>query len=170
MLRRLLLTDTSTGPVVLRVALGVVMLAHGIGKLFPVPGLAGQGFSATVAAFEGLGAPTVFAVAGTLAEAAAGALLIPGLLARVAGGLVVAQMAVAAWLSGALSGFYLPGGFEYNFALAAMGATLCVTGAGRLSVDAWLARPRTIRVSGDGSAVNGGDLAERPPIRRVRHL
>jgi putative oxidoreductase len=170
-------TGPSTGPTVLRLVLGGILLMHGIGKLFTGTGLPGYGFSATVGWLHGVvGVPLFFAWAGTLAEATAGTLLVLGLATRGAALLAAIQMTAAAFLGGhAAHGFFAnwmgatveqagkvaaaPEGFEFHLALVAMSLALVVLGGGLLSLDRQLVR--------DGHA-EATPVIQRLAARRVR--
>jgi putative oxidoreductase len=143
-------TARSFGPTVLRLALGGIMLMHGIGKIHPVEGVfPGYGLQGTVDFMHGtLGVPLPLAYVGTLAEAAGGALLVLGLLTRLAGLVIAGQMATAAVLGGHIhNGFFMnwlgamgngkPAGegFEFHVAAIAMALALVCFGGGKLSAD-----------------------------------
>jgi putative oxidoreductase len=156
------------GATILRLVLGVIMLAHGTGKIVKIGSLPGFGFSATVDYMQHhLGVPLVLAYAGTLAEFVGGLLLVSGFLTRMGGLLVAVQMAAAAYLGGHLSaGFFsnwfrnativtvegkqtavaAPEGFEMHLALVGMAIALVFLGGGAFSVDAKL---------GEGEAPSG---------------
>jgi putative oxidoreductase len=119
----------------LRVAVGGVMLAHGLNHLFRggrIPGTAGW--------FESLGMRPgrVHAWLASLTEVAAGALLVLGLLTPLAGAGVVGVMVVA-WVTNHLrNGFFIfrPGeGWEYVMVLTVCGLVVATLGAGRWSLD-----------------------------------
>lgn len=124
---------TALGLLVLRVAIGFTFIAHGWQKV-AVNGLAG-----TTEGFGGMGvpAPELLAPFVAFTEIIAGALLIVGLLTRVAALALAVTALVALFLVHASSGFYAAdGGIELVFLLAAGALALVATGAGRLSLDA----------------------------------
>ena len=128
---------TSTGLLILRLFLGLGLMAHGYQKffLFGVSGFAGF--------LEKLGAPAPLASAwlSASAELAGGFLVALGLLTRPAALLLAVNMAVAAFL--AHSGYFVtntPPGREYALNLAAAFLSLALTGAGQFSIDHRLAR------------------------------
>ncbi|HZE97601.1 MAG TPA: DoxX family protein [Planctomycetota bacterium] len=128
---------TSAGLLVLRLFLGLGLMAHGWQKffVFGVSGFAGL--------LEKLGAPAPYASAWLSAgtELAGGLLIALGLLTRLAAIPLAFNMAVAAFL--AHSGYFItntPPGREYALNLGAAFVALALTGAGRFSIDNLLAR------------------------------
>jgi putative oxidoreductase len=127
---------------VLRVTLGIIMLAHGYQKLF-VYGFGGitQGFAQMGVPMPGITGPLV-----TLLEFFGGIALIIGLLTRLAALGFVIDMLGAFALVHIKNGFFMPTGFE--FVLMLLGASIAVMlgGPGDFSVDAMIAgrrRPAT---------------------------
>ena len=123
------------GLLVVRLAVGAVMLAHGWNHVFGGGRIAGTGRW-----FESLGMKPgwLHAWTASLTELVAGCLLLLGLLTPLAGAAVVGVMVVA-WITNHLrNGFFVfrPGeGWEYVMTLTAAGLTLCFTGGGALSLD-----------------------------------
>jgi putative oxidoreductase len=120
-----------------RVALGLVLLAHGWQKLneYTIAG--------TAASFAQMGvpAPTAAATFATVAELAGGAALILGLLTPVAALLNIANLLGALVLVHAGNGVFVTnGGYELVLALAAGLLVIAVLGAGKFSVDGLLGR------------------------------
>lgn len=118
-----------------RVAVGVVMLAHGWNHVFRGGRIAGTGRW-----FESLGMRPgwLHAWTASLTELGAGVLLVLGLLTPLAGAAVVGVMVVALVTNHLRNGFFVfrPGeGYEYVMTLAAAGLLLCGTGGGRVSLD-----------------------------------
>ncbi|MDN5724383.1 MAG: DoxX family protein [Propionibacteriales bacterium] len=126
---------------ILRLTLGVVMVAHGLQKVTTM-GVIGTG-----AAFEEMGIPGG-AFAGPLVallELVGGVAIILGLLTPIVAGLFALNMVGAAVLVHAPNGFYVTdGGWEFVFVLAVMAAFFVVSGAGRYSLDAIL-MPKVLR-------------------------
>ncbi|MBF4512040.1 DoxX family protein [Plantibacter sp. VKM Ac-2885] len=128
------------GLLLLRLALGVVFIAHGLQKFLvdSIPGVA--------SGFAGLGipAPEVAAVVVAGLEVVGGLLLIVGLGTRIVGALLAVTMAVAMVLVHLPAGFYAAdGGFEYVMLLALASLALTLAGPGRLAIDALIRRRRT---------------------------
>ena len=131
------------GPAVLRLAVGVVFLAHGAQKLFGLWG--GSGPSGTAAFFQQLGLSPAYLLAlfVGLVEFVGGLLLIAGAFTLVVTILLTLDMLVAVWKVHLGSGFFLnwtnaPGlghGYEFNLVLIASLVALMLTGPGTLSVD-----------------------------------
>ena len=158
MLNTLFRTGASVGPTLLRLALGGILLMHGIGKVVQVSFLPGYGFEGTIGFMNGmLGVPMLLAYAGTLAESVAGAFLVLGLGTRFAGVVAAVQMSAAAFLGGHVAqGFFsnwmgatvdaggkvmaAHEGYEFHLALVAMALTLVVQGGGWLSLDRVIAK------------------------------
>lgn len=126
------------GLTILRVAAGTIFTAHGAQKLFVygLDGVAG-GFAQLGVPFPGVMGPLVGFV-----ELFGGLALIAGLLTRLAGVGLTAVMLGALFLVHLPAGFFLPNGYEFVLMLAASATTLAITGAGRYSLDARVARRR----------------------------
>ena len=141
----LLGTYPSWSRLVVRLALGIVMFAHGAQKVFGWFG--GHGLKATIQAFQQyLKIPPAATVLAAFVECFGGLALIVGFLARPAALGIIGVMVVAVATVHWKNGFFLatqPGqsnGWEYNFALAAMAVAVLIGGAGALSID-FLLRP-----------------------------
>lgn len=122
----------------LRVVLGLTMVAHGYNKFFGAGGIAG-----TARWFDSIGmAPGAFhARVAAGAEIMAGACLAIGFLTPLAAAGFVSLMVVAAWIVHRGNGFFITkDGWEYNLVLAAGAITVAGTGAGILSLDSLLLR------------------------------
>lgn len=122
----------------LRVALGLTMAAHGYNKFF-----GGGRISGTARWFDSIGMrPGQFhARVAATAEVAAGLGLAVGLLTSVSAAVFVALMLVAAWTVHRKSGFFIvKGGWEYNLILAVAAVAIAGLGAGKISLDYTLFR------------------------------
>ena len=126
------------GLLVLRLALGVVFLAHGEQKLFMF------GMARTAGMLSQMGIPGAAVVGPVLAivEPVAGAALVLGLLTRLAAMAVAIDMLGAILLYHRHNGFFIPRGIEFVMMLCAAGTALAALGAGPFSVDHALARRR----------------------------
>lgn len=135
--RRALQAFPDLALLVLRLALGTIVLAHGAQKVFQF-GLAGTGES-----FAGMGVP-VGEIAGPIVafiELIGGAAIIIGAVTRLFAVLIAATMVVATLLVHAPNGiFAADGGFELTMLIAAGALTLALASAGRFSVDGVVAR------------------------------
>ncbi len=141
----LVATGDSIAPTLLRLALGIMILPHGLQKTIGAFG--GYGFKGTMGYLTGtVGAPWIFALLAILAESVGGAMLIAGLGTRVAALGVGAVMLVAAaqhWSNGFFmnwSGAQKGEGVEFHLLAIAMAVTLLLLGGGKFSVDALLSR------------------------------
>jgi putative oxidoreductase len=120
---------------VLRLAVGAVMLAHGLNHIFGGGKIAGTGRW-----FESLGMRPgpLHAWLASITEVVAGVLLVVGLLTPFAAAGVVGVMLVA-WITNHRgNGFFIfrPGeGWEYVMTLTALGVALAALGPGEWSLD-----------------------------------
>jgi putative oxidoreductase len=142
-LRATLATELSWSPTVARVALGLVMLPHGLQKT--VGAFGGHGFTGTMGFFTGsMGLPWLVALAVILAESVGALALVVGVGSR------WAAAGIAAVMLGALAthtehGFFMNWygaqageGFEYHLLALALAAIVLISGGGKASVDRWL--------------------------------
>jgi putative oxidoreductase len=136
----LLGTYPSWSRLVVRLALGIVFFTHGAQKIFGWFG--GHGLKATIQVYQQyLKIPPAATTAAALVECFGGLALIVGLLSRPAALGVIVVMLVAIAKVHWKNGFFLatqPGqanGWEYNFALVAMGLAVLIGGGGALSID-----------------------------------
>lgn len=127
------MVDTRTAPyaaLLLRVALGVMFLAHGLTKLlvFTLPG--------TAQFFAKIGVPAWLAYPVTFFEIIAGIMLILGVLPRWVAIISVVQLFVAATVHfGNGWGFSNPGGgWEYPIFLSVAAAVLLLLGDGKFAL------------------------------------
>lgn len=123
---------------VLRAITGTIFTAHGAQKLFV------YGFDGVAGGFAQMGVPFPDVVGPLVGfvELFGGLALIAGLLTRLAGVGLAAVMLGALFLVHLPAGFFLPNGYEFVLMLAAGATTLAITGAGRYSLDARMARRR----------------------------
>lgn len=129
------LTDVAL--LVSRVALGIILLAHGWQKFNQYT------LDGTAAAFADMGvpAPSVAATFTTFVEIAGGAALILGLLTPLAALLNTVNLVGALVIVHAGNGLFVTnGGYELVLALAAGLIVIATLGAGRVSVDGLLNR------------------------------
>lgn len=120
---------------VLRAAVGAVMLAHGLNHIFGGGKIAG---TARWFASLGMRPGILHAWLASLTELVGGALLVLGLLTPLAGAAVMGVMLVA-WITNHRgNGFFIfrPGeGWEYVMTLTFVGLALAVVGPGEWSLD-----------------------------------
>lgn len=137
------------GLLVLRLAVGGILIVHGLQKLVGLwggPGLDGYEELLREAGYQ---QPGILAIVGAAGELAAGAFLVLGLLTPLAAAAIVAIMINAVLFKHELE----PGvqffaseqsGFEFEVLLAAAAVSLTLTGPGRIAVDGprkWATRP-----------------------------
>lgn len=139
MFRKLMTTPNSPALAVVRLALGVVMFAHGAQKALGWFG--GAGPSGTIGYFgESLGVPAVLTTLVIAAEFLGGLGLIVGALGRIAALGVIAVMVGAIALVHLPNGFFMSnGGFEFHILAIAMALAVLIRGSGAFSLDRALA-------------------------------
>ena len=129
-------------PLMLRIPLGLIFMAHGSQKLLGLFG--GKGLTATFASFEkDLGIPAIFTLLAIIAEFGGGFGVLTGFLTRLSAAGISAVMLVAMSKSHWAHGFFLnmsclPGrghGIEYNVALLGIALYLMIAGGGRWCLD-----------------------------------
>jgi putative oxidoreductase len=129
-------TATDWALLVLRLALGIIFVAHGAQKVFGWFG--GHGLDATVAGFGKMGIPAPMAYLAAFTELLGGAAVLLGVLTRLASLGLAVTMVVAMAMVHLKNGFFMNGpggpGIEYNVALLAMSVALMIAGPGRLAV------------------------------------
>ena len=113
---------------VLRLVLGIIMIAHGYSKVF-------GGFSHVHDMVQHLGFPgwMAYLLAGT--EFFGGILMIAGLLTRFVAVAMLIDMSVAIWKIHWHNGLKGPGGFEFPMSVAAIAFALIFFGAGPIALD-----------------------------------
>ena len=127
------MTEIDVAMLILRVWLGVVMLAHGINHARSQEGTAGW--------FEkkGFKSPRLNARLSALSEIAVGLGLIVGLLTSVALAALVATMLLAFWSVHRFAGFFVfhrpDEGYEYVATLAVAALVVAILGPGSVSLD-----------------------------------
>ncbi len=120
------------GLFIVRLALGIIFIAHGGQKVFGWFG--GRGLEATVTGFAGMGIPAAMAYLAAFTEFFGGIAVVIGLLSRLASLGLAVTMVVAIVMVHGKNGFFAPTGFEYNLALLAMALAVAVAGPGRIAV------------------------------------
>lgn len=126
-------TFHDVGLLILRLALGVTLAAHGYNKFF-----GGGRIPGTARWFESIGMkPGKFhATVAATTEMAAGLGLAVGLLTPIPAAGFVSLMLVAAWTVHRANGFFIvKEGWEYNLVLAVSAIVVATLGAGKYSLD-----------------------------------
>ncbi|HEX8476317.1 MAG TPA: DoxX family protein [Pyrinomonadaceae bacterium] len=146
MFRRLVETWPTWTTVPLRVALGLIFIAHGAQKVLGVwegPGL--SKFAANPAPF-GLQPSWLWMGAAAFAELIGGILILLGFLTRLGAFAIAVIMLIAMFGVHWSGGFFLSNkGIEYTLALLGMALALLVSGGGRASVDETLVKGHRYR-------------------------
>jgi putative oxidoreductase len=133
-------TRLNAGLVVLRVATGIVLMAHGWQKVFTM-GIGGvtQGFTQMGIPLPGVTAPLV-----SFVELLGGLALIFGLLTRLAAFGLAINMLGAMILVHLSAGFFLPNGYEFVLTLMANCIAIMLMGPGEYSIDAGISGRRPV--------------------------
>ena len=152
---------TAAGLLVLRLAVALVLLAHGAHQLFGLfagPGLGPGGLAATAARFDAIGLQPGYplaAIAATI-QLVAGALVAMGVLTRWASIAAALYLGLLIWKDQWQWGFFVNWmieagrGHGVEQSLVLLGALVCLAlaGAGDWSIDGWRARAAASRSSG----------------------
>jgi putative oxidoreductase len=144
MQQRLLSTTDSYNWFILRVALGIVMLGHGLQKAFGLFG--GFGWSNSIGYFTGtVGLPAWLGALVILIESLGAVLLIIGFAGRISAALMAIVMAGAFFVDHLPNGFFMNWfgnhkgeGYEFDILFWAIAIIIVINGSGRFSVDRWL--------------------------------
>jgi len=129
-------------PLMLRIPLGLIFMAHGSQKLLGLFG--GQGLSGTFKTFElKLGIPPIFTQLAIIAEFGGGFGVLTGFLTRLSAAGIAAVMMVGIYKVHWVNGFFLNmacvagrgHGIEYNIALLGMALYLVIAGGGQWCLD-----------------------------------
>ncbi len=126
------------GLVPLRLVVALVFLMHGGQKLFYF-GLSGV---TDMLAKLGFPIPTFFALILLVLEPFGGLAILLGFQARWVGLLLAIEMSVAIPVARFKGGFFTPYGYEFELTLLGACLTIAALGAGELSLDRLLRRPR----------------------------
>ncbi len=147
MIGKLFYTEDSWAMLILRLALGIVFLAHGSQKVLGLFG--GPGLSQTFKTFSSMGIPPFFAALDVAAEFLGGLFLIIGFLTRVSALGIAAVMVVAVYMVHWHNGFFMnwfgrmpagKEGFEYHILAFGAAVALVFKGGGKLSLDRAVAK------------------------------
>ncbi len=142
---KLLATHAGWGPLALRLAAGIIFVAHGSQKLFGWFG--GNGLEGTAGwmASIGLEPGLPMAVLAGSAEFFGGLALIIGLLVRPAAVALAFTMLVAIFAVHWTNGLFMANnGYEFALSLFAISVALVFTGAGKASLDEHFSRPAEV--------------------------
>ena len=139
-------TDDSWSSLVLRVFLGVVILAHGAQKLLGWFG--GNGFSGTMGFFTNvMHLPWLVAFLVIIGESVGSVALVAGLLTRFTAAsyilIMLGAIATVHWPVGFFMNWFgkqQGEGFEYHLLVIGISTALLIAGGGKWSIDAFIAR------------------------------
>jgi putative oxidoreductase len=146
MLSRFIRTNNDPVLTIARLALGIMIFAHGAQKMLGWFG--GYGFEGTIGWMTSqLGIPALLAALAIAAEFFGGLGLIAGLGSRLAAFGVAATMLVATLMVHAPNGFFMNWfgaqqgeGFEFHLLAIALALVVMIRGAGALSLDGLVAK------------------------------
>lgn len=141
MLERLFKTNSDINSMIIRLALGLVILPHGMQKVFGAFG--GYGFEGTMQFFtHTMGIPYVFALLAIIAEFGGGIGLILGFATRLSAFGAGFSVLIGALMVHVQNGFFMNWfgtqkgeGYEYHILFVAMALSLIFTGGGKFSLD-----------------------------------
>ena len=145
MLNTLFNTDSSdNASLIARVFVGLVILPHGLQKLFGMFG--GYGFSATLEFFSGsMGIPVPIGFLIIMGESVGAVFLIIGLLSRISAAGLLIIMIGAIFMGHFQHGFFMNWfgnqqgeGFEYHLLVIGLSLIVILNGGGRWSLDGML--------------------------------
>ncbi len=142
MFRRLISTSATWASVPLRLAMGVIFIAHGSQKVlgsFNGPGF--KAFTSGQTPFPFMRPSWVWLGAAAVSELLGGILVFLGLLTRVGAFLIICVM-LTAILGVHWPGFFAPRGIEFPMSLLAIALALLISGGGMASVDRAIAGGR----------------------------
>ena len=159
MFRKLIATRDDYAIFVVRLVLGLVMLPHGLQKVFGWFG--GYGLSGTLAGFQQMGIPRPVSVLVVLAESIGALGLVLGFVGRFMAFSIFVTMLGAVLMVHGHNGFFMnwtgkaPGeGFEYHLLVMALALAVMIRGSGALSADRVL--ERSLDTESRGFPVTGG--------------
>src|SRR5437588_306946 len=126
----------NTGLLVVRAVIRLVLVGHGVQKLFGWFGGSGLTGAGEAMGAVGFRPGTLFAFVAGATEAGGGLLLALGLLTPLAASAIIGTMLNAALSAHVKKGFWLAnGGYEYTLNLGGVAAGLGLPGAGAYSLD-----------------------------------
>lgn len=139
--KKVMSTESNLNPMALRIPVGIIFVAHGAQKLFGWFGGYGLEGTGQWMASISLNPGYLMALLAGSAEFFGGLALILGLLVRPAAAVLAFTMLVAILVVHIGNGLFLSNnGYEFGLALLAASVALVISGAGRGSLDAMLAK------------------------------
>ncbi|MDY6943894.1 MAG: DoxX family protein [Pseudomonadota bacterium] len=141
LVKKVMATETSLSQSALRIPVGIIFVAHGAQKLFGWFGGYGLEGTGQWMASISLNPGYLMALLAGSAEFFGGLALILGLLVRPAAAVLAFTMIVAILAVHIGNGLFMSNnGYEFGLALLAASVALVISGAGRGSLDAMLAK------------------------------
>lgn len=139
-------TENNWAPLIARLTVGLIILPHGMQKLFGMFG--GFGFSGTMGFLTGtMALPWIIAFIVIMIESIGAASLIVGFFARGWSVLMIALMIGAVWTSHIQNGFFMNWfgsqageGYEWHLLVIGLSLIVLIAGAGKASIDRVIAR------------------------------
>jgi putative oxidoreductase len=141
MIRKIFETKDSYAALVTRLTLGIVILPHGLQKVFGWFG--GFGFEGTMGFFtQQMGIPYIFALLAVLAESLGAAAVIAGLFTRLAAIGVGVTVGIGALMVHLPNGFFMNWfgtqqgeGYEYHILAVGLALAVAISGGGKFALD-----------------------------------
>jgi putative oxidoreductase len=120
---------------VLRLALGIVFVAHGLQKVFGIVG--GPGIEGVIGMMKSLGfmPPVFWAWVVAVGELGGGTMLVLGVLPRLSAAVIAVIMTMAVVQVHGKSGYFASnGGFEYPLLILMVALAIILAGGGKISL------------------------------------
>lgn len=139
----ILKTSDSLAPIMLRIPIGIIFMAHGLQKLMGWFG--GYGLEGVAGWMEsiGLSPGMLMAILAGSAEFFGGLFILLGLLVRPSALALSVTMVVAIFAVHIDNGLFMSNnGYEFALALLAASVSLMVSGGGKLSVDSLISKKK----------------------------
>ena len=154
-MKKIFATDDSSSWFILRVILGVVMMAHGLQKVFGW--FNGFGWDNTIGYFNSVGLPTFLGATIILLESVGALLLVLGFGGRIFAALLGIVMIGAFFIDHLPNGFFMNWGgqasrgegFEFDILFWAIALVLTINGSGKYSIDRYIYRRLNTRSKTD---------------------
>lgn len=141
LIAKLVNNNVGYAPLIMRVPVGLTLMAHGSQKLFGMFGGYGLEGTGQWMASIGLTPGYLMALLAGSGEFFGGLFLLLGLLLRPAAAVVAFTMLVALFTVHIHNGLFMANnGYEYALTLAAIAISLVISGAGKVSLDNIIAR------------------------------
>jgi putative oxidoreductase len=145
MFQRIVDTSNDFTWTIVRLALGVVFLAHGAQKM--LGWFSGRGVGGTIDLYRQMGFSEPLALLAMAVEFFGGLGLIVGFLSRIAALGIISKIAVAMLTLHVKNGFFMNWsgeqrgeGIEYDLLVIALGLVVLIHGSGALSIDQFLSK------------------------------